>query len=447
MQVNDFIRLLFERAADAGFDAAEVDYVTGEDFTVGVKNGEIIDYSVSSSQGLGFRALIGGKMGYASTQVLDGDAVDLLINGARENAALIENADEQFIFEGSADYPELNVYNDSIDALTAEQKIALARDLEKACLSIDPRVTQCEEVEVMTMGGSRRIVNTRGLDVSHRDNALGIYAGVIAQDQGDVTTGGAMALVRDVKDLDIAREAARAVKDAVDMLHAEKAESGSRPIVLRYDVAGAILSTFKSVFSADNAQKGLSLLKGREGEIIAAPCVSIVDDPLDPRSPAATPFDGEGVAARKLDLITAGRLNTLMHNLKTAKKQGVETTASASKPGYNASVGVGPHGLFIVPGECTCEQLIARVDDGLYITDVQGLHSGANQISGDFSLGARGFLIKDGHLAGPVSQITVAGNFFELLKNIAAVGSDLKFEFSAVASPDLLVNGLTVAGK
>ncbi|MBR3502656.1 MAG: TldD/PmbA family protein [Clostridia bacterium] len=447
MDVNEFIKKLFERAKAAGFEACEADYADNEEFSVGVKNGEIVDYNVSAGMGLGFRALSNGKMGYASTQVLDEDALDLLIAGAAENAALIENEDEEFIFAGSERYPEMDVYNDAIDQITAAEKINMARRLEKACVSIDPRVTQCEEVEIMSGSGARRLVNSRGLDVSYRENYIGLYAGVLAQGEGEVTSGSAIRLARDPKELDIEAEAAKAVKEAVDGLKADKAVSGEYKVILRGDVAGSILRTFASVFSADAAQKGMSLLKGREGEMIGSEALTIVDDPLNPASPGATPFDGEGVAARRLEIVSAGKLNTLLHNLKTAKKQGVQTTGSASKPSYASPVGVSAHSMHIVPSDISPEKLLEMAGDGVLITYVQGLHSGANQISGDFSLGARGFLIEGGKITRPVSQITVAGNFFELMKNVTAVANNLEFTFSSVASPDLLIGKLAVAGK
>lgn len=447
MELNVFIGKLFEAAKAAGFEACEATCMKGDEFSVAVKNGEIIDYSVSSTMGLGFRALVKGKMGYASTQVLDEEALDLLIHGVSENAALIENKDEQFIFAGSASYPELNAYNLAIDNVTAAEKIDMARRLEKACLSIDPRVTQSEMVQVMSMASEKRIVNSSGLDVSFRDNGIGFYAGVVAQDGGEVTTGSVMKFTRKPEELDVDAAAREAVEDAVSGLHAEKAESGEYRVVLHRAVAGSILSTFASVFSADMAQKGMSLLKGREGEVIGSSALTILDDPLNPVSPAATPFDGEGVATSRLVIVENGRLSTLLHNLKTAKKQGVETTGNASKPSYASPVGVAPHSMQVKPSDMTPEALREMAGNGIYITDVQGLHSGANQISGDFSLGARGFMIENGKLTRPVSQITVAGNFFELLKNVDAVANNLEFGFSSTASPDLLIGKLAVAGK
>ncbi len=452
MEINSFIQKLFERAKEAGYEAAEAYYSTGEQFDVSVKGGEIVDYNVSSSMGLSFRALIGGKMGYASTQVLDDEAVDLLIDSVASNAALIESEDEQFIFAGSESYPEMNIYNPAIDEISAAEKIELAKELERKTLALDPAVKQVQMVQVVSMSGEKRIVNSKGLDVSFRDNAIGGATVGIAMDPaaGKVAVGVGYQFTRNPEELDWDAMAARAVMDAVEGLNASPVDSGAYPVVLRNDVAGSLLSCFDSVFSADMAQKGLSLLRGREGDMIASDVLTIVDDPLDTNALAATPFDAEGVAAVRREIVSAGRLNTLMHNLKTAKKQGVETTANASKPSYAAPVGIAPTNFYIQPSETSVDELYAKVGNGVLITDLDGLHSGANQISGDFSLGARGYRIVDGKLGEAVNQITVAGNFFELLKNITAVGSDLEFGFpgaSCIGAPSVLVSSLSIAGK
>jgi len=182
---------------------------------------------------------------------------------------------------------------------------------------------------------------------------------------------------------------------------------------------------------------------------VAAACVTILDDPHRPGSSASTPFDGEGVATRKKAVIENGRLNTLLHNLKTAHKQGVQTTANGSRSSYAAGVGVAPTNFHFAPSEDDFEAMLQKTGDGLYITDLQGMHAGANAITGDFSLAAKGFVVKDGRIDAPVSQITVAGNFYRLLQGIQAVGSDLEFRSPGVScfgSPCVLVGELSVAG-
>ncbi|MBQ4157782.1 MAG: TldD/PmbA family protein, partial [Clostridia bacterium] len=205
-----------------------------------------------------------------------------------------------------------------------------------------------------------------------------------------------------------------------------------------------------SVFSAESARKGLSLLKGREGEVIASENVTIIDDPLMEGGFASCPFDAEGVATKTKTVVENGTLNTLLHNRTTAEAMGKETTGNASKGGYAAPVLVAPTNFYLKPGEKDFDKLVEEVGDGLLITSLMGMHSGANQISGDFSLGAKGFRIEGGKVTTPVEQITVADNFFALLKKIACVASDLEFRpgiSTAIGAPSFYVEKIAVAGK
>ena len=220
-------------------------------------------------------------------------------------------------------------------------------------------------------------------------------------------------------------------------------------VLMAPGAARDMLQTFEGVFSAESAQKGISQLKGREGERIAAECVTLMDDPFLSDSLASRPFDGEGVAAKAKAVVENGVLTTLLHNLKTAHKQGVASTGNAARS-YASTVGVAPSNFYFKPGAQTQEALLERMGEGLMLTDVTGLHAGANPISGDFSLSAKGFRVRGGRKAEAVNQITVAGNFYRLLESVVAVGSDLEFGFpggSRFGSPSLLVSELAVAGK
>lgn len=452
MDKNAFIQLLFDRAKKAGFSDCEVYIASGDEFEVNVFKGEIIQYTSAASEGLGFRGLYNGKMGVSSTQVYDEEAADQLIEGAIEAAKLIENEDEQFLYEGDAQYPELSLYSEELQAVPASAKIALARDIEKATYAQDARVTQTEACEVLSMSAGCRIVNTKGLDVSSRANGVAAYSAPVVMDGEKPSFGMKFAMETDFSALSAKAEelAAEAVKEAIDFLNAESVPSGEYKCVLRADTAASFLRTFSGVFSAENAQKGFSLLKGREGETIASPVVTIVDDPFLPGSMDSSPFDGEGVATRQKNVVENGRLKTLLHNLKTAKKQGVATTGNAHRAGYTASVTVAPSNLYIVKGEKDRDGLLAEMGDGLLITSLQGLHSGADAVSGDFSLGAKGYKVVGGKITGAVEQITVAGNFFKVLETVEAVGSDLEFTLPggvSVGSPSLRIKSIAVAGK
>ena len=449
MERKEFIRRLFELSAARG-GASEVCCETGASFEVEVKNGELLQYNVSDSAGLGLRVLKDGHTGTASTQILDEEALAQLVDGACENAALVGSKDEQFMYPGDGEYPKLDLYNPAIEALSAADKIEMAKTLERLTLEQDPRVRQVEDCAVFSSTDERVLQNTLGLDVRARTALLGGYVVAVAREGNKVNTGMKLFVTMDPATVDLEAVAKAAVKEAVDGLDGSPVASGKYRVLLRRDVAGTLLSTFSGIFSADSAQKGLSRLKGREGEVVAADCVTLMDDPHRPDSASSAPFDGEGVATRTKAVIENGRLNTLLHNLKTAHKQGVQTTANASRASYAAGVDVAPTNFFFRPSDADFDEMVKRTGDGLLITDLQGMHAGANPITGDFSLAAKGFKIENGAVTSAVNQITVAGNFYQLLQDIEAVGSDLEFRVpraSCFGSPSLLVREMSVAGQ
>ena len=449
MDRNAFIRRLLASAAERGV-AGEVCFESSESFEVSVKNGEIHQYNVSDGMGLGFRVLKDGRTGTASTQILDEDALGQLLDGALENAALVESKDRQFMYPGDARYPELKLYNPEIDAVDAAVKIDMAKRLEQLALAQDPRIAQVEDCAVFSSSEERVLTNTLGLNVSTKAALMGGYVAVVARDGDRVNTGTKVFFTMKPGEIDLESVAKAAAKEALDGLDGAPAASGRYRVLLRNDVAAVLLRTFSGIFSADNTQRGLSRLKGREGERVAAACVTLVDDPHRPDSASSTPFDGEGVATRVKAVIENGRLNTLLHNLKTANKQGVETTANAARGSYASPMGVAPTNFYFAPSDTGFDAMLALAGDGLLITDLQGMHAGANAITGDFSLAAKGFRIEGGRIAAPVNQITVAGNFYDLLKNVEAVGDDLEFRApgaSCFGSPCLLISELSVAGR
>lgn len=450
MNTQAFIDELFARAQKAGFEAGEIYLSQGDSFEATVYEGQINSYDVSSSLGLGFRGMYQGKMGYASTQVLDEDAAGQLVAGAKTNALLIGSEDPETLFAGSKSYAKVEGLRPALEKVSAGEKLQKALALEKAALSLDGRVKQLSDCGLFTSRGAVRIANTLGLDVSFEDNGCGMYLSAVARGDEETSAATKLSYGFDFAALDVERLAREAVDEAVAGLKGTAVASGSYPVAMRNDAAASMLRTFAGVFSAESAQKGLSLLKGREGEAIAAPCLTLMDDPLRPGGFASAPFDDEGVACFAKSVIQEGRLNTLLHNRKTALKQGAVTTGNAARGAYGGPVGISPSNFFFAPGAVSREGLLSQMGEGLLITELQGLHAGANAVTGDFSLGAKGYRVEGGAIAGPVSGITVAGNFFEMMKHICLLADDLYFGApgsACVGSPTLWVGELKVAGK
>lgn len=451
MNIQQFKDRVFEVGRSAGLEDMEVYVSQSKEFSVRIFKTEIDDYSVSSVQGVGFRASYKGKVGYAYAEILDETSVDLLVSSAKANAEVIDSKDEIVFFPGSPSYPEVTAYNDELSSVSPEERIEFARELEARALAADSRVdlvnwamTGYEESEIY-------IANTKGLEQSFVRNGGVSYVSAVVRDGEQVKTGSRFQFGNDWSKFDAEKLAQAAVNEGVSLLNADTVPSGEYRVMLRYDAARDMVQTFSSVFSGEAVQKGLSLLAGKLGQKIASSKVTLVDDPLMPNGGASIPFDGEGVASKTKKVIDQGQLTTYLHNLKTAKKDGVESTGNASRASFKSPVGISPTNFYIKPGETSYEDLLKELDDGLVIIDVQGLHSGANPVSGDFSLGAYGYLVEGGQIVRPVDQITVAGNFFRMIEDIEVIGSDLEFGIPGyggnVGSPSLIVRSLSIAGK
>lgn len=447
MELNIFINKLFQEAKNNGFNEYEVYYVDRESLSINVYNEEVEKYNLTTSYGLSFRGKINGKIGYSYTEILDNDAINMLVKNAKESALVIENEDVQFIYEGDKEYVEVNTYYKALEDLPADKLIDLALSMEKEAKALDNRVSSFGGCGIGYSKAKYGIINSKGLNLENKSNLLSAYVVPIIKNGEDMHDGMGYVTANSIEEVNPKKLAQDGINEAVSRIGGKSVPSGKYKTVINNEAMVSMLSTFAGVFSGDAAQKGLSLLKGKEGEIIASKNVTLLDDPHLENGLASVSFDDEGVATKKKDIIHEGKLMTLLHNLKTANKGKTKSTGNGFKNSYASPVGVSPTNLYLQKGEKSFEVLLEEVGEGLLITEFAGLHSGANSITGDFSLAAKGFYIKDGKKDYPVEQITVAGNFFDLLKNIEEVGSDLKFPMSSIGSPSVKINELSIAGK
>ena len=444
MEMKTFMERLLDAAKSGGIEAAEIYYSDEDSFSAKAHEGAIDSYEVSSTCTLSLRGSVNGKMGYAFTEAFDEEAIAYLVQAVKESASLNEAEDQDEIFAGDEAYPEIAEESDDLDEVTVAEKLAIALKAEEAARNADERIPQIEGASVSTRKGRVILRNSYGLNLSNTQKLFAAYVVPIARDGEATSTGFKLEYGRKLRELDPEKLGRDAAADALAMLHAEPVASGEYRIVFRHDAMQSLLQTFSGIFSAENAQQKMSLLAGREGEEVASPLITIMDDPLRKGGLATAAFDGEGSATRTKAVIEKGVLKTLLHNRRTAKKQGVQTTGNASRAG---GMHVSPSNFYIEPGEQPLEALLRNAGSGILITDLSGLHAGANPISGDFSLLAKGFVIRDGAAAEPVERITVAGNMYQLLKSVCAVGSDLEFPGSPIGSPSVDAGMMTVSGK
>lgn len=447
MELELFVDSLFKKASEAGFSEYEVYYVDRESLGISVYKEEVEKYNLNNSAGLSFRGKLGDRIGYSYTEILDEDAIDMLVKKAKENVSAIENNDIQFIYEGDKEYKKISTYYEALENLAPDKLINIAINMEKEAKKYCDKVESFSGCAISYSSGKYGIINSKGLNLKNKSNLLTAYVVPIVKDGENMYDGCGYVVAKSLDEIDPAKIAKMGVDEALSKIGATSIPAGNYKVIINNEAMVSLLSTFAGIFSGDAVQKGLSLLKGKEGEIIASDIVNLVDDPHLKDGLASVAFDDEGVATVKTYLIQDGKLNTLLHNLKTANKAGVKSTGNGFKASYASPISVSPTNFYIEPGVNSLEEMTKKIDKGLIITDLAGLHSGANSITGDFSLAAKGFYIENGVKTHPVEQITVAGNFFTLLTDIEEVGNDLKFPISSVGSPSIMIKELSIAGE
>lgn len=447
MDYNAFKEAVMAAAKAAGLEEYELYYEGGEDTSVGVFQHEINQFSSTVSGGVCFRCVVKGKMGYASTEDMAPAKAAALVERAMNNAAVLEAEEAVFLCEGGKTYEKLNITPYALP--TTEEMVSTALSAQEKLYAADPKVVDGCESEVLRQTFRVAICNSKGLDLSYENALSGLVSAAVVSDGKEMTNDYQIELGK-LDTIDVDAVVKKAAEKAVGKLGGDVAPTAVCPVVFAPEAMKNLLAAFSSVFSSEAAQKGLSRLGDKEGQVIASPAVTLVDDPFHPQSPVPIHFDGEGCPTHTKKVIENGKLNTLLYNLKTAAVAGKETTGNGAKSGYASAVGIRPFTFYLAPGSLTEEELLKKAGKGVYINSLGGLHAGANAVSGDFSLQSAGFLIEDGKKTTPVKSFTVAGNFYDLLKKITDVACSLEVKatgMTAFASPAVLVSELSIAGK
>ena len=447
MKYKDLLKKLLNQGKDR-VEELEAFLVKNKEIDINIYEGEISKYSIAESGGLSLRGLSDGKMGYSYTEKLDESSFHELIDNVVENAKYIDE-DPERIFSGSDEYENQDNFNEELKDIELEDKIQFLLDLEKEALELDDRVSKVNICAYQEFENERYILNTKEVDLQDRANVGVVYIAVIVKDGEDTKTGMSYKVFNDFSDINYEEMAKEAVENGISMLGARSVKSNNYPIIFENKTFANLLAAFSSIFMADNVQKGLSLLKGRLGETIGSPILTIVDDPFLEEGFGSRNFDDEGTSTRFKNIVDNGELKNYLYNWKAADKDGVESTGNASRS-YKGTISTSPTNLYIVKGDMSLEELMGYAESGLYINNLEGLHSGLNPVSGDFSLSASGYKVEYGEVTNPVNQITIAGNLFEVFKNIEVIGNDLEFGMLSsgyIGSPSVVVSSLTVSGE
>lgn len=435
--------LFFKLAKEAGIEECELYIRQSYSLSISLFHSEVDKYSSNNGYAIIARGKINGKLGVASADVWSKEKAAYLVKEIAANAKVIENDDPVFIFPGSPKYKKVNTFNKDLENVSIETKMAKLYELEKEIKAYDSRIVEIEAVEYAETKETINILNSNGLKLSQKSNYYVYVGGAVGKEGEQTKTGFDILLENDFSKADMKKLAASIGKETVEQLGGEACETGVYKAVLSPEVVSSLLAAYLDNASAEEVQKKSSLFIGKLGQKVASSKITVEDRPLS-KNLFARWFDDEGVATYNKAVIKNGVLQTYLHSLTTAAKEGCETTGNGYGSGKKLP---GFAYTWVKPGKKSREELFQEVGNGVFITEVTGLHAGLNAQSGNFSLQSSGYLIKDGKKDRGLDIITVSGNLVDLFKDVLEVGSDVEEFTSAMSCPSVLLKKIAVSGK
>ena len=435
------------RAMQRGASAAECIVREGSEFSTVVRLGNVETLKEASARAAGLRVFFGKRAASTYSSDLSDQALKKMISSAVELAKITSedpNAGLPARDELGKILADLKLYYDDVYSLPTAERIAFARRAEDAARQADARITNSEGGSFDCSSGMKVLVNSLGFIGENRRSYCSVSAVPVAQQNGSMQRDYWWSSALSLAKLDSPEHVGRiAAERAVRRLGARKIKTQKVPIVFDPLTARALLDLLADAVNGDAIYRHASYLSGKLGQRVAGENITLIDDGTMPGGFGSSPFDGEGVPTRRTVVIERGELKSYLLNTYTARKLGLATTGNASR-GLTGNPGISTGNFFLQPGSKSPQQIIAGVKEGLYVTDFLGM--GVNLVTGDFSRGASGMWISGGELAYPVEEITVGGNMRDMFSNVAEIGSDLEFR-TAVASPTLRIEGMTIAGE
>lgn len=412
--------------------------------------GEVESLTEAGARGLGIRAWADGRTGYAYGTDLGPTGLAALAAGAVEAARLCDPDEHAAAPEpGPAAEPIAGIADPRLDGWTTERKVELAKAIERAARDADERIEAVETTVYVDESERVALASSRGAGAGYEATVCYAFLQAIAAQDGSRQTGLGFGIGRSPDDLDAAEIGLESAHRATQLLGAAKPASRSCAVVLDPTVAASFAGFVGGTLCADSVQRGRSPFAGRLGDTVGSDALTLVDDGRAEGGLATAPIDGEGAARGRVSLIERGRLRAYLHDSYTARRGGERSTANAARSGYRSPPAVAPSNLLVEPGSLGFSELLAEAGEGMYITDVAGLHSGVNPVSGQFSVGATGLVIRDGALAEPASEFTVASDLVSMLSAVRATGSEARWVpfGGSVKAPAILVGEMAIGGS
>jgi PmbA protein len=419
------------------------------EFSVKTFAGEIDSLSSAEPRGAGVRVIANGRAGFAYSTQLNDEGLDDLVDLARTNASSA-TPDEAVALpaEGGGSEQLDELIDRAQTEVTPDQKVEFALELERLTRAADARVRNVEEAVYSDSDTTIAIATSEGIEGTYRRTDAWCYSVAIATDGDDTEVGFEFDLARGMAGLSAEDVARKGAERACRVLGASKIPSARMPVVFDPYTAAQFLGVLGRALTGESVQKGRSMFAGKLGESVAADGLSLVDDGRAAGAPGASPWDAEGVATRRTEVITDGVLTTLLYDTISARREGRASSGNATRAGFKSSPGPSPSNLAFDPMGGSRDDILRQAGRALLVQDFHGVHSGANPVSGDFSVGVTGTLLENGDPVAPVKEVTVALPMVEILRSIVAVADDRRWlPFAgSVGGATTLVSEMTVGG-
>lgn len=436
---------IIEYGKSLGIEELELYASTSSNKTLKIFNGVLESYTVKDLFSLSIRGIYNNKMGYVSLESLELNDIKEAFEKLIQSTKIITSLEQEEIFDGNVDYRKLEEVSSDASEHSLNEKIELLKSLEQKTLAYDERVKKIGHCQYGESEGIVNIINSKGVNLERKFSYISLVCGAFAAEGTETSVGYAHKISQKFNELDIDKLAAEAGKKAVSGLCANSVKSGAYPVVFDTEVATDILKAFTQVFSGYSAMKNMTMLVGKVGQKVFGENITLVDDPYCEKALIKCAFDDEAYPCATRKIIENGIFKGFMHSLKTAKFFNEAPTGN----GFRMRDQVIPSvtNFYLESGEYSKEELFADINEGIYITNVNGLHAGLNPVAGTFNLQSSGYMIRDGKLAEAITLFVVSGNFFEMMNNVEKIANDLNDTFTDVACPSIKVNGLMISGK
>lgn len=443
MKLNE--KKFFELAKQNGFEAADLVYSHSVSTSVSIFHSEINSFTEHETISLNARGIVNGKFGAVSTEQIDKNTPQFLVDSIKETAKIIEKDEKGIIFKGSKKYHKKNLFNKAVEEMNVSDAIKTCLEIEKKLLAYDKRINEVVAVGYENETNDCYLTNTYGLKLKSKQGTYTYYCEITAKNGEEVRTGFKVFVSMDPSEFNVDNFVKEIAEDALKKLGSTQCKSKKYPVVFNPETASILLKCFLGPIDYEEVEKKSSCFVGKLNQQIASKKLNVVENGLA-KNIFFDYFDDEGVAINKKDIIKKGVLQTYLYTLETAKKAGVEATGNGEVVGGKTHAKLNQ--IFVKPGRKSEEEIMSSIKEGVYITDLQGIHAGINHRSGNFSLQSSGFMIRDGKIAEPLSLITIADNLLNVFNNIKAIANNSKLIVQTAATcPSIYVKKISVTGK